>query len=69
MKTRYLIGFVRGRNTKFLSLRETNYRRACKTLRELLVGNERYKKGVVCSAEVNSDGHEDNLKILYKKGK
>ncbi len=67
MTKRYLIGFIRGKSISFIKLRETNFRRACKTLRAMLKGNKSYKSGEVCSVEVNEDGSEDKLKSLYYK--
>lgn len=63
----YAIGFIRGSRTHYLSTRETNFRRACKTLRTLLKGNKRYKIGFVGKVHFNADGTERYVQDLYRK--
>ncbi len=65
MKRIYAIGFIRGRTTHFLKTRETNFRRACKTLRDLLKDNKRYKLGSVSLVKIDADGLEIDMKPLY----
>lgn len=67
MRKIYAIGLIRGRTTKYLPTRETNFRRACKTLRDMLKGNKRYKSGVVCLVTYELDGMEKDLIPLYTK--
>jgi hypothetical protein len=62
----YAIGFVRGRTTKYLATRETNLRRAKKTLRDLLKGNTKYKKGVVAYVKLNREGEEVGIRDIYE---
>lgn len=64
---RYLIGFRRGSRVKFLETRETNFRRACKTARNLLEGNTRYKTVEVHKVYLDPTGEEFDLKLLYSK--
>jgi hypothetical protein len=67
MRNIYAIGFVRGRRVHYLPTRETNYRRACKTLRDMLKDNKRYKAGVVALVKFAKDGTESDLIHLYEK--
>jgi hypothetical protein len=61
----YAIGFIRGFRTHYLATRETNFRRACKTLREMLKKNKRYKQGLVGKVYFNNDGTERVIDTLY----
>jgi hypothetical protein len=63
----YAIGFIRGRSTHYLATRETNFRRACKTLRDMLKGNKRYKKGSVSLVSYDNEGKEHTIYPLYYK--
>ncbi len=63
----YAIAFIRGASTKYLKTRETNFRRACATLREMLKGNSRYKEGAVDRVNFDKFGLEESMTRKYYK--
>ncbi len=56
MKYRYIIGVGSPRRLKYLKTRETNLKRACKTLRDILKGNTRDTFGRVSKVYLEEDG-------------
>jgi hypothetical protein len=63
----YAIAFIRGIRTHYLKTRETNFARACKTLREMLKGNKRYKEGAVDKVNFDEFGLEKSMTRKYFK--
>lgn len=63
----YAIGFTRGKRTHYLKTRETNFRRACKTVRDMLKSNKRYKIGGVYKVIFDSLGEEFSMVLKYQK--
>jgi hypothetical protein len=60
------MGTVRGRSTHYLPTRETNFRRARKTVLGFIRNNARWTVAVICKVLFNEDGTEKDLKEIWR---